>query len=259
MNAWNPEFVRASYEKQSLGFLTHIDGKTRLQPSVVANVFRSLVFEHGYDPNNQKTLEKARIQSQGIKPGIPYETLNWLSFTMMLSEVGKQKELDDLLEYADSRLKPTWVNGGLYYPRNQQLMDKDWNYTHVEPHSGNSGIGYARLNVPDGQRKMWKQPWTRQDLGARPWVDGDAFDDDVDFLRGIWDADKSAVVVTLRRWRGEPRSLTLHIKNLPVGQWDVFANGVHKTTDSVPDKGRVVVIEEVGMEELDIVVQRSAS
>lgn len=258
MNAWNSDFVHKSYDKQMLGFLTNFDGKTQLHATKVAHCFRVLV-EEGHDPNDRATLEKAREKSQSAEESqkkIPFETLNWLSFTMMLSELGKKRELDDLLEYADANLNPTWVNGGLYYPRNSQLMDSDFNLTHIEPHSGNAGVGYARLNVPDGQKTMWEKAWTHDVLAQRPWVDGDAFADDIDFGRGIWDEERSAMIITARRWRGESLPMTLTVRNLPQGFWGLFVDGKLTSNYTTHSGGEVTLTETVGMEEVDIVLQR---
>lgn len=254
MNAWNPD-LRSYYDQQNLGFLTNFDGKTRLHATKVAFTFRKVVSEEGADPNDPKTLQQAQKLSDDLPgPRIPFETLNWLSFTMMLSELGKHKELNDLLEYADTFLNPTWENGGLYYPRNDTLMDENYNLIHVEPHSGNSGIGYARLNVENGQRKMWQQPWTRELLGGRPWVDDVSLGDDVDFLRGIWDDAEKAMILTLRRWRGKDEPLTLTIKDLPAGRWAVYTQDELKKEVTLNAVGDIHIEEVVGLKEVDIVV-----
>lgn len=253
MNAWNSEEVRARYDNQIIGFLTNVDGKTRLNPTRVALAFRKLVLEEGADPNSLETLAQARqICHKFISPVIPFETISWVTFTMMLSELGKKKELEDLLDYADDRLEPTWEKGGLYYPRNDELFDREHNMIHMEPHSGNSGIGYARLNVEDGQKKMWDKPWTREVLRSRPYIDGVTFAGGVDFLRGLWDEDARAMVVTLKSWSGEARNITLQVKNLPKGNWAVYVNGELKET---AENSEVIdVMETVADEEVDIVV-----
>ena len=251
MNSWNSEDVRSLYDKQTMGFLTHFDGKTRLHPARVANAFRKLVADG--EPNSLETLQKARDPSRHMTNArIPFETLNWGTFTMMLSELGKKKELGDLLEYADEKLNPTWEDGGLFYPRNDKLADEEWNLTHIEPHSGNSGIGYARLNVEDGQKKMWEQPWTRESLAERPSVDGSF--KDVDFLRGIWDMDKQAMVITLRKWHGTGE-VVLGLRNLPAGEWALYVNGELKET-MLAKGGEVKLREIVGQEEVNIIVAK---
>jgi hypothetical protein len=72
----------------------------------------------------------------------------------------------------------------------------------MDPFSGNAAIGYARLNVPDGQKKMWEQPWASEHLAKRPWIDGIDLAQNVDCLRGVWDEQKKTLIVTLRTWNG---------------------------------------------------------
>lgn len=258
MNAWDSEGVRARVDQQTVGFLTAFDGKTRLQPGRVAIAFRKLVAEHGDDPDDAHTLEKARNPDLHVVPkAIPFESLNWGAFTMMLSELGKTKELDDLLEYADEYLRPTWENGGLFYPRNDQLVDKDWNLTHVEPMSGNSGIAYSRLNVEDGQKKMWEYPWTQEVLAKRPWLDGVTFADGVDFSRGIWDEEKEVFVATMRLYKSPSRELSVVIRNLPDGQWNVFVHGGLRAAHSLTSGGSLELVIAVGEREMDLIIERS--
>jgi hypothetical protein len=253
MNAWNSDEVRARYDKHVTGFLTNFDGKTRLNATRIALAFRKLVNEDGADPHSSETLVQARqICHSFVSQVIPFETICWVTFTMMLSELGKKQELEDLLEYADERLCPTWENGGLYYPRNDQLLDDEYNMVHMEPHSGNSGIGYARLNVEDGQKKMFEEPWTREVLAKRPYVDGVGFADGVDFLRGIWDEQARAMVLTLKSWSGEARNVRLLIKGLPVGDWAIYVDG--KLKDVLANTEVVEVTECVATQEVDVVV-----
>jgi hypothetical protein len=65
------------------------------------------------------------------------------------------------------------------------LVDEEWNLLHVDPLSGNAGIGYARLEVENGQKKMWESPRTSDLLAGRPWVDGLNYADGIDFLRAF--------------------------------------------------------------------------
>lgn len=259
MNAWDSEGVRARVDEQTVGFLTTFDGKTRLNPGRVALTFRKLVSDDGEDPDDPRTLEKARNPDAHVVPkAIPFESLNWGTFTMMLSELGKKKQLDDLLEYADERLQPTWENGGLFYPRNDQLVDKDWNLTHVEPMSGNSGIAYSRLNVEDGQKKMWEHPWTRDILAKRPWLDGATFADGVNFSRGIWDEEKQILVVTVQLWKGPSRRVPVAVRNLPAGQWNAFVDGQLASSKSLAEGGDLEVELNVDEMETNLIVEKSA-
>jgi hypothetical protein len=255
MNTWNSTKVHALYDSQVLGFLTEIEGKTRLNPTRVANVFRSLVLDEGADPTDMSTLTKAREPSRHtLNPLFPFETINWGCFTMMLSELGKTQQLDDILEYADTHLNPTWEEGGLYYPRNDRLVDAEHNMVHMEPHSGNSGIAYSRLNVPDGQKMMWERPWTRSVLAERPFVDGLGYADGVDVLRGIWDEEARAMVVTLRSWDGRAREVRFSVENLGRGEWAVYVDGGLKEMVTVEGGEGLYVIVSLGEVEVDVVV-----
>ena len=257
MNAWDSDAVRSRYDSQTLGFLTNFNGKTRLQLTRVAMAFRQLVLQEGADPNDIQTLQKAREESRHVlSERIPFETLNWCCFTMMLSELGKKDELTDLLECADEKLQPTWENGGLYYPRNDKLVDDDWNLTHVEPLSGNSGIGYARLNIEDGQKIMWENPWTSSFLAERPWIDGPAFADDVDFLRGTWDEKANALIVTMRLWRGGPRRISVTARNLSAGRWAAYVNGACVGSMVLDGPGDFTGEVTLGEEDTDVIFQR---
>lgn len=257
MNAWNPDHVRSLYEKQTLGFLTHFNGKTELHPTRIALAFRKLVLDGAEDPGNLFTLRKAQDPSrQVLNAKMPFETMNWGCFTMMLSELGKRKELADLLEDADARLQPQWENGGLFYPRSDELADEHWRLTHMDPHSGNGGIAYARLNVEDGQRMMWEHAWTRELLASRPWIDGVTFSDDIDFLRASWDGQKSAMIMTVRRWKDELKSQTIIIRNLGGGRWATYVSGTMRKVDDLASAGDIEVMVEVGPEEIDIIIEK---
>jgi hypothetical protein len=63
-------------------------------------------------------------------------------------------DLDGLLLHADTCLNTSWSKGGLYYAPCDTGWDKDGNYTYVEPYTENAAVGYARLNMKDGQKKM---------------------------------------------------------------------------------------------------------
>jgi Linalool dehydratase/isomerase len=76
------------------------------------------------------------------------------------SEMGDTETLTGLLAHADAFMSPTWRNGGLYYPRNDQFDDGHDNRTLLDPMSGNVLLGYARLNVPDGLHHFYNGPWS---------------------------------------------------------------------------------------------------
>jgi hypothetical protein len=91
----------------------------------------------------------------------------------------------ELLRHADEFFHPSCDHGGPYYQRNDDIVDHNGNWVYVDPYTGNAGIGYARLNVQAGQKKMFDHPWTQDYVNSTPWVDGFGLDEDVDCLRGL--------------------------------------------------------------------------
>ncbi|KAK5722848.1 hypothetical protein LTR17_014234 [Elasticomyces elasticus] len=255
MNTWNGTLLRELFPKQSEGFLTTIGGKTRVHPGGMGNAIRKLVAEEKLEANDAKTVERAKEMVRGEEPSkFPY-TKPVLGYILMwLSELGQSTQLAGLLDFVDEKLNPTWEKGGLYYPRNDQAFDEEMEWTHMDPFTGNAAIAYARLNVEDGQKKMWEQPWTNEVLSKRPYVDGVELGQGVDILRGDWDEGAKAVVVTMRTWDGEARGVRLVVKNLEGGEWAVWVDGKLVRSETVDKRGEVELNVEVGGEEVDIVV-----
>ncbi len=172
-----------------------------------------------------------------------------------LSEVAGASDLDALLRHADMYLNPTWVNGGLYYSRCDKGWDGEGNYTYVEPYTGNAAIGYARLNVKDGQKKMWDHPWTMEEVERQPWIDGIGLEGGVDCLRGQWDKDENFLQATFRTWNGETVQLRPVVKNLRPGQYGIYVDGELKEVRSVKSSAEDVIVDlSVGGEDADLVV-----
>ncbi len=225
MNTWNSENVRELYPRQALGFITNIGGQVRVNDPLVANAFRKLVTEDDADPQDPATLSRARAASEQPPQRFPYKQPTFGYIFQWLSELGKTTELDGLLEYAEAHLDPTWESGGLFYPRNDIWHNESGEWTHMDPYTGNGAIGYSRLNIPDGQKKMWDRPWTSKDLASRPWVEGVELSQDIDCLRGSWESNLEALVVTLRTWNNNKVAINLTARNLSAGFWAVYLNG----------------------------------
>ncbi|KAM6535540.1 hypothetical protein FALCPG4_005095 [Fusarium falciforme] len=73
----------------------------------------------------------------------------------------------------------------------------------MDAFTGNSAIPYARLNVFQGQRKMYENPWTDNHFSTYPFIDNIDLSSGVDFLRGNWDKNLAAMAVTMRSYSGE--------------------------------------------------------
>ena len=91
-------------------------------------------------------------------------------------------------------------------------------------------------------------------LTSRPWVDGVGFADGVDFLRGVWDEDIRAMIITLKSWSTAIRNITLNLRNLPNGHWAVYIDGRLKGTRTIEDGDDLEVKETVGADEVDVIV-----
>ena len=180
---------------------------------------------------------------------------------MWVSEYGSSSDLDALLRHADTYLNPTWSRGGLYYERKSDLAwDEEGNYRYVDPNTGNGCIAYARLNVKNGLKKMWDEPWTRQTVERRPYIDNVTLDQGCDCLRGRWDEDNQAMIATFRTWNdalGQPISLKPIIKGLPTGRYSVFVDGRLGDVQTVRERGDEVDVKlDVGVVDVDLVVVR---
>lgn len=205
MNTWNSAAVRSTFRSQILGFLSRTPpGDVSLNPVPVAHTIRRLVAEQGAEPDAPETLRQAReiVASSSEpkrRPPFPQPTLGYV--VQWLSELGEGELLSGLLKQADTFLNPSWENGGLYYPRCDQVADRNGNATLMDPYTGNAAIGYARLNIEDGQKKMWEKPWAGEFVKRKPFIDTTAFEDGgVDFLRAGWSEELNAFIVTAKTW-----------------------------------------------------------
>lgn len=174
---------------------------------------------------------------------------------MWLSEVAPD-DLAGILNHVDRFIHSEWEKGGLFYPRSDAATDKDGNWINMDPFTGNGAIGYARLNVPNGQRMMYNAPWTKEDVEGRAWVDGIGLSDGVDFLRGGWDDGVGGLVMTMRTWHGRQVKVSPVVKGLQKGAYGIYVDGRLRETKVVEGpKDEILVEVEVGANEIDVVVK----
>ncbi|KAJ7083411.1 hypothetical protein B0H15DRAFT_425547 [Mycena belliarum] len=259
MNSWNPEEVHALYPAQSLGFLSKIstDGTVNIHGPAVGGAIRALVKEEGADPDAPATIEKARAKAGPPRNGgLAKPEFGYIA--QWASEVADEATVDGLLRHADTYFRPTLEYGGLYYPRCDEDCDAAFNWTRMNPYTGNAAIGYARLNVRDGQRKMYEAPWDREHFARAPFVDGVDLSMGVDFLRGGWDAERGAMVITMRTYDGSSKEITPVVRNLPPGTYGVYIDNCLQDVYSITsgDDTVVVALRVGGEEVVDVVVLR---
>lgn len=275
MHGWNPTLVETLYEKQSFGFITRsASGEINLQPPIVAKYVRELSTEEPSVPEEEvlrKAVSKAKAEVATSKgPAFPYTKPAFGYVTQWLSELGKKAELDGLLAYADTYLNPEWEDGGLYYRRNDNAYnfstdDQDTvKWTFMSPYTGNAALGYARLNVQDGQRIMYEQPWTAAHIRATPYIDNLHFvakGHGVSVLRGVWDPEARALVLTVRGWDYVGKGCEEHVtispraRNLERGRWALYVQGKLVIARDVvkEDEGFEAVVSVRRGEEVDVV------
>ena len=159
MNSWYPSVAHSTLTSQAAGFLSRVEpDRVELNSTPVAHAIRNLAKTKGADPDSPSTVARAKdiVKSSGAdQQRMPWTTPTFGYVIKWVSEGGNKATLEGLLTHADKFMNPTWRSGGLYYPRNDQESDKDCHRTAVEPFTGNGAIGYARLNVIYGQRKLW--------------------------------------------------------------------------------------------------------
>jgi hypothetical protein len=257
MNTWNSDKVKSLYDSQAYGFITTIDGEVQLHEERIAGEYRKLVDEENADKNDAAVLAKARVNAAALGPSkFPFTRPTFGYVVQWLSELGKKEELDGLLKYADKHLQPTWENGGLFYLRNDTRTNEAGEWTHMDPFSGNASVGYARLNVPDGQKKMWDSPRKRGHAATQPWIDGIDLDQGIDCLRGLWDSEESALVLTMKTWDGRRVVATPVASNLPAGTWAVLVDGKLVQLENIEKGGDLSVKVTVGVEDVDVVFRK---
>lgn len=170
MNMWNRDFVREHYPFQ----------------------VRDLVVpgEDGALSVNSRPPPDAMGQPVVVDdPGF-----GWVA--AWASEMGDSQTLNGLLAHADRHMQPTWLDGGLYYPRNDRREDDRGRRTLLEPMTGNVLLGYARLNVDDGLWRLYNEPWDRSHH-TQPSLGRVA--SDIDVSRAVFDPEKQALHFTLHR------------------------------------------------------------
>jgi hypothetical protein len=257
MNSWNCEYVRSKYEDQAFGFITNINGQVRVNQPLVGQAIRQKFKDRPAHSVTAAELAEAKKEAkeQLLKkgPGFPY-TKPILGYALMwTSELGKKEELEGLLSYVDERLSPSWERGGLYYPRCDEVYDQNMDVTHIDPFTGNAAVGFARLNIEDGQKKLWDDAWTKDELARRPYISGVSLAEDVDFARGTWDEEANLLLLTARTWNGETRTIKPVFRNLPAGSWKMFVDGQLKSIQDVAASGEVSVEVKVGKNDVDVV------
>ncbi|KAL3451087.1 hypothetical protein BJX65DRAFT_293696 [Aspergillus insuetus] len=261
MNAWNPEVAQQTFRTQTTGFLTRVEkDRVNLNPAPIAHAIRKLVKEENANSHDPATIAAATVAVRqkfpsGL-PKAPYPGPTFGYVSMWTSEVGDADTLDGLLNHADRYIGPMWKDGGLYYAANDENdIDTEGNWRMMDPFTGNAAIAYARLNVHDGQRKMWVEPWTPEQVDRAPFVGGLDLGSGIDVLRGAWDEQRGAMILTVRTWEGAATQVRPTFHNLPAGDYGFYHDGNLIDSKTIKRAGDVIELDlEVTADELTVVL-----
>ncbi|WAO86981.1 Ldi domain-containing protein [Fusarium falciforme] len=233
MNAWNPELAKVAYD------------------TAYDRVIEMMM------PPNKSTAAKAstplisRAQSPGAQQPMTKPILGYAA--QMISELGDEATLDQYLRFVDEAYPPTWEQGGLFYPATAQ---GNGSLPPMDAFTGNSAIPYARLNVFQGQRKMYENPWTDNHFSTYPFIDNIDLSSGVDFLRGSWDKNLAAMAVTMRSYSREGKNVKLHVSGLRPGKYSVYENQELLGAYQIKDRADMIQLERrVTGNNMDIVIQ----
>lgn len=220
MNAWYPEFTQellttSGYE---YAFRHHSDGTISVWPGRAYGEVRAAI-TNGQDPESAVDYRKARFTSGG--EGGTTSTSNTRDHHLMfMSEMGEKNLVDGMLAHLDAYCNPKWENGGLHYPRNEQMFDEHGNLTFMTAWN-NASAAFARLNLKDGLRKIYQQPWGPEHF-LQPNLA--ALSRDVQILRAAYLADRRALVLTIRGVDRKRSDAELIIANASTqnGTWKLY-------------------------------------
>ena len=187
----------------------------------------------------------------------------WGWFSLILSEGGDPR-LEEILDYVDRNMNPTWENGGLYYPRNEMNW-VDGKFVGVAPTSGNANFTYARLNKKDGLKQLYNADWAPSRPATPNLADVSR---DVDVIRAAYLPERNVLVVTAKPphgGRGGPARFDFANVRRTGQSWRMEIDGVEVATGAadvtkgdatkVRYEGEVLVVETTIQRPTDIVIR----
>jgi len=123
-------------------------------------------------------------------------------FALLAGEVGDTATRDRMLAYADRYWSPRWVDGALFYPRQDLFRRTDDGanvWRRVQPLTGNGLVGLARMNGKDGLYNLFNRPFDAAHF-EQPYLTGIAYPDAL-VERAVYDEKAKALVATLKPGR----------------------------------------------------------
>lgn len=205
------------------------------------------MFLHAWSPQDVEAiypvLKKKYVVRQADGTAVipfkePNENFSWDNgfFAALAAELGDRQTVQGILDYADKHWAPTWVDGGLHYPRNDDFAlggsapekqpPDQFVCPRVNPLTGNALLALARINVKDGLLRIFSNPWTAEHF-KQPFL-ADVQYPQVYVSRAVYDEQKRALVATLKPGPGNSplKRTSFVIGNLlPGDSFNVWVNG----------------------------------
>ncbi len=241
MNTWNREMVDELYPRNfERVFRNGPDGTISIWPEAMAGQVHAAIAA-GKDPAGVVDHTQHRFSDSY------YDFAFYLPF---ISEVGDEPLLEGLLAHCDRFMNPSWRDGGLYYPRNDVSWDANGNLTYMDPWCGNGSVAHARLNVKDGLRTLYREPWRAAHFVQPNLAE---INDEVEVLRAIYVPDRDALVLTLRSRRGDVTARIALANACPEGRpWRLYRGNMVIGEDGGHAKSGVDIRAENGMLHIEV-------
>ncbi|SCO49151.1 SCO2-Protein involved in stability of Cox1p and Cox2p [Fusarium fujikuroi] len=135
MHAWRPQFVEDNYQKK-----------------------RDEMIERLNDGTISLKLPEITSSASPVPPDtFAVDAFGWVA--ALAAEIGDEEVLHGMLAYADKHFSPVIMNGGLWYPRRDDILDANGHYVQNTPMQGNAILPLARLNVSKGFQRLYENPW----------------------------------------------------------------------------------------------------
>ena len=174
------------------------------------------------------------------KPNVLFSWDNGF-FAALAAEVGDRSTVQGMLAYAEKYWNPTWINGGLHYPRNDDyaasgtapetlptppiLQADRFVSPRVNTLTGNALLALARINIKDGFFDMFNSPWTSEHF-KQPYLADVSYPQWV-VSRAVFDERKQALVATIKpsTRTGPAQRASFSVSNLPATEsFNIWAN-----------------------------------
>jgi hypothetical protein len=156
LHIWEPEYVESLYPQ----VIHEVRVKTEAGFGVSLEQFHRTHLEYQQKPS----MDLVDPMMLGV------HTHGMLG--LLAAEMGDEETKAGLLAHADHTMNPTWKDGGLFYPRCDDLNTESY----VTCVTGNALIGATRLVTKNGLSDLFNRPWGTKELGA-PTISGIPFPD----------------------------------------------------------------------------------